>query len=1292
MYYSCKCNHSDVTHLGYNDDGECISCLIGKAKKYASRKNKERNVLKGKPTFGKLSIDTKGPIDEGVFIPEMRKVKFAQISKDRDTKHVGIDFKRSTASAQSVAAFLRAHRNDLARIEEVRSDGGPEWKKAFDKFLVGILIAHGKSVPNDPESNSFIERTIQDIIVGTAASLEHSGAPHFLWPCATKVYVDNVNFTVPTPSGKTAHVLKTGRKYKGKVMPFGAQVVYTPLRDDDERPTGRSFQGRGRKGIFIGYSRTTPVAYTVLDEQYARNGEVKYVTTQSVRVHMNEGEYVYPFKDMPHVGELLSDAAFLMTAPPIVKCLTCRKFKVNALEPVMCKGCRGKHRGHAKSTQCRYHRCACDQEQDDVLNFQGQVAAETPDEDQEVEPIQDVIPPAVQVDDGMIEAVDAAWEDLFGDLSDVDEPNDEVMSDVEDIPLSHADTVLDDDDEDEGFVSAAEDTAVEDTAIESSDEEATGDHHRQASRYEIGEGTPENESFDAGKLWYGYTDDEPDDDDEVPSPNRSRGSGDFGGLPADRRGDAEVRREHQSREVRELQRQIDYYDKRGEENQFAGHANYPTDHYAVTVITGNDNDAHWNGQVPGGAQRVTTKVYLKDGTVVTNGNRVYSKKLKTLPAQATHPWGEVVRRETYNQRGVLIERCLRKEAMMWNLITLNLSKGDPRSKSTVAFDARQKEAAKFRDTFKAINLDTVKEMDDVIRDNPDALFAWSNMLTSIKGMEKDEQEYKGRLVILGDGLRDKLGRVMKSTDYGLVTDPISLAEFRYLLALGALEPNAVSISGDEQNAYLGTELGGDEVYLHVQEHLCTPEVWEQIGRKFKRPVVRLEKAGYGLERSGHDYEANKGKRLTANGWKRVEGTRSLFIKEYAVKKIGRCNVYLGTFIDDFLFTGNMTAVQMAIDETKKYVTYKEKPDRVKNHLGMEVSQETERRDDWDYLSKITVSQIGYAKLWIKEFLHDTGLRKLSNAKTPFTDERWSDVSQQPGQYAKIASKHFGALQWLQRGSCPQIAFALSTVGAHMHEWTKVDDATLVRIYRYVQYLLQTKELKVTMKVCSRDKETIKMQMHVDADFAGHKRSKKSQTGMVVFLKGEDTFALIDWCSKMQPCVARSSGEAEVCGANDLLIEMDPNAKRTVQETYSSEVKSKKRKVKEAYEAHVPGIDLEKDKFVYENLVRGAVSLHASTVFVPMIGQMREMLASDIEAEIYMDATVAISSITKGHSRRLAYMRHIQGVDLAWMLQLVQLLGIKIKKVASESNLADPFTKNIKIERADAMYRLLMDPK
>ncbi|KAA8494625.1 Retrovirus-related Pol polyprotein from transposon TNT 1-94 [Porphyridium purpureum] len=152
------------------------------------------------------------------------------------------------------------------------------------------------------------------------------------------------------------------------------------------------------------------------------------------------------------------------------------------------------------------------------------------------------------------------------------------------------------------------------------------------------------------------------------------------------------------------------------------------------------------------------------------------------------------------------------------------------------------------------------------RADPSATFVNAHFIYAMKHAEcdVDKRIAKVRLVAAGNNLRD-VGGALTHQDVPYAA-PASLASLRVTVALAAARGHSVA-KLDVTSAYLQVQLGGPPVFVRLPKEL--PES--------RDGVYRLEKALYGLERSGADFIAETSKKLQAQGWREV--AQSLFVRD-----------------------------------------------------------------------------------------------------------------------------------------------------------------------------------------------------------------------------------------------------------------------------------------------------------------------------------------------------------------------------------------------------------------------------
>ena len=214
--------------------------------------------------------------------------------------------------------------------------------------------------------------------------------------------------------------------------------------------------------------------------------------------------------------------------------------------------------------------------------------------------------------------------------------------------------------------------------------------------------------------------------------------------------------------------------------------------------------------------------------------------------------------------------------------------------------------------------------------------------------------------------------------------------------------------------------------------------------------------------------------------------------------------------------------------------------------------------------------------------------------------------------------------YVSRATRPDITFATNWMARSVDKWSEVQDKELEQL---VGYLNATRDNGLASTIDVRDRrDNLWLEMWVDADHAGEPQ-RRSTTGWALMLKGtHGTSALIDWASRKQNAVARSSGEAETVALNDAL-------------------------------SRIAGTN------------RGLCAAG-----IPAVDIFEKILGVKLRLVVYVDATVSKAAAEKGMSSHMKYISKTQGVNLFWLRDVVQRLDVSLEKVESTSNVADILTK------------------
>ena len=100
---------------------------------------------------------------------------------------------------------------------------------------------------------------VKVVIKGTQSVLHHSGLGHEWWKEAMQAFCCGRNFTSATTGvtaqdpdleGQTAHEVRFGESFRGKLIPFGARIFWKCLNPDINKESAK-FEEPTREGLFM---------------------------------------------------------------------------------------------------------------------------------------------------------------------------------------------------------------------------------------------------------------------------------------------------------------------------------------------------------------------------------------------------------------------------------------------------------------------------------------------------------------------------------------------------------------------------------------------------------------------------------------------------------------------------------------------------------------------------------------------------------------------------------------------------------------------------------------------------------------------------------------------------------------------------------------------------------------------------------------------------------------------------------------------------------------------------------
>jgi hypothetical protein len=129
----------------------------------------------------------------------------------------------------------------------------------------------------------------------------------------------------------------------------------------------------------------------------------------------------------------------------------------------------------------------------------------------------------------------------------------------------------------------------------------------------------------------------------------------------------------------------------------------------------------------------------------------------------------------------------------------------------------------------------------------------------------------------------------------------------------------------------------------------------------------------------------------------------------------------------------------------------------------------------------------------------------------------------PGRYAGTCRKHIGALNFVQRCTRVDLAFAITVLSSVLDKWSVVADQYLEHLFGYLD---ATADLRLCGWVDTRDKGKLKIVLKSDASYAPGV-STKGTSGYLVYLVGPHTLTLVAWGAVKQKVESLHTAESEL---------------------------------------------------------------------------------------------------------------------------------------------------------------------
>ena len=354
--------------------------------------------------------------------------------------------------------------------------------------------------------------------------------------------------------------------------------------------------------------------------------------------------------------------------------------------------------------------------------------------------------------------------------------------------------------------------------------------------------------------------------------------------------------------------------------------------------------------------------------------------------------------------------------------------------------------------------------------------------------------YKARLV--AKGFKQQQG-----IDFDEIFSPVvKMTTLRTVLALVAREDLEL-VQLDVKTAFLH----GD---LHEDLYMEQPAGFVAHGSEDM--VCSLRKSLYGLKQAPREWYQKFDAFMRSEGYMRSHEDPCLYTRKAADGSL----IVLILYVDDMLIAGKSVADVNALKH-RLHETFAMKDLGDASHiLGMRITRDRSCR-------LLFLSQKEYIDRVLERFHMEGGkaistplppYAKLSHDDCPQTDVETAEMSRIP--YASAV----GSLMYAMVATRPDLAHAVGVVSRYMSNPGKRHWDAVRGILRYLR---GTSELSL----CYGEQD-MSVRGYVDSYYAGSVDSRKSTSGYVFTLAGGP----VSWASRIQPCVALSTTEAEYMAA------------------------------------------------------------------------------------------------------------------------------------------------------------------
>jgi hypothetical protein len=370
---------------------------------------------------------------------------------------------------------------------------------------------------------------------------------------------------------------------------------------------------------------------------------------------------------------------------------------------------------------------------------------------------------------------------------------------------------------------------------------------------------------------------------------------------------------------------------------------------------------------------------------------------------------------------------------------------------------------------------------------------------------------------------------------------------------------------------------------------------------------------YGLQRSGFDWFTFARETLVKVGWVELEGVEFVF---------RRGNCLMALYVDDIIISGPKKECVSELALIGKHMDIKD-VGPLTQFLGITAFTDIMRENR----RSVVLEQTGYAKLLSERFKEELKAHgesaTLRKVMTPSCDDLKPEELDKLLKTRKVlfnesCRRHIGGLLYLCRCTRPDLSFAVGRIARRVTIWDQEADWHLTRIFQYLEH-----HTNYVLEFYGDAKDFLSfwIESMSDADHAGDMDSARSTSGWVTWLRGLLSSILLDWGSKRQGSVSKSTAEAETVALTDTIT------RSTFELTHTAEL-------------------------IFDRV---------------------------INMKFLSDSEAGVKAVKKGYSRRLGYMPKHQRVSLAFCHDAMRIPGTTFEHYPGVKNTSDIMTKSIDVD-------------